>query len=130
MCKGDGHVPMHGRLRQRDCARCGGNYSFSYAKRIAREARRKAGLFEHVTMTACRHGGMTELGDAALTEAQTMALSGHKTPEAARLYAKRTNAQRVTAARRRRAWVEMERSGDKSQNAAMWRCQNERCRIR
>jgi hypothetical protein len=67
-------------------------------------------------MTACRHGGITELGDAALTEAQTMALSGHKTPDAARLYVKRTDAQRVTAARRRRAWVETERSGDKSQN--------------
>ena len=39
-------------------------YSFSYAKRIVREARRAAGLPEHVTMTACRHGGMTELGDA------------------------------------------------------------------
>lgn len=25
-------------------------------------------LPEHVTMTACRHGGMTELGDAELTE--------------------------------------------------------------
>jgi hypothetical protein len=91
-------------------------YSFSYAKRIAREARRKAGLPEYLTMTACRHGGMTELGDAALTEAQTMALSGHKTPDAARLYVKRTDAQRVTAARRRRGWVESERSGDKSQN--------------
>ena len=44
-------------------------YSFSYAKRIVREAKRAAGLPEHVTMTACRHGGMTELGDAELTEA-------------------------------------------------------------
>jgi hypothetical protein len=67
-------------------------------------------------MTVCRHGGMTELGDAALTEAQTMALSGHKTPDAARLYVKRTDTQRVSAARRRRAWVEAERNGDKSQN--------------
>jgi hypothetical protein len=29
-------------------------------------------------MTACRHGGVTQLGEAALTGAQTMALSGHK----------------------------------------------------
>ena len=35
-------------------------YSFPYAKRIVREARRAAGLPEHVTMTACRHGGMTD----------------------------------------------------------------------
>jgi hypothetical protein len=48
---------------------------------------------------------MTELGEAALTEAQTMALLGHKTPGAARLYVKRTDAQRVAAARRRRGWV-------------------------
>ena len=34
-------------------------HTFSYAKRIVREARRPAGLPEHVTMTACRHGGMT-----------------------------------------------------------------------
>ena len=24
ICKGDGHVPMHGGLRQKDCPRCGG----------------------------------------------------------------------------------------------------------
>ena len=91
-------------------------YSESYARRIVREARRRAGLAEHVTLTACRHGGMTELGDAEITEQQVMALSGHKTPEAARLYVKRTEAQRVIAARRRRAWVEEERKGDKIQN--------------
>jgi hypothetical protein len=36
-------------------------------------------------MEACRHGGMTELGDADMTEQNVMALSGHRTPEAARL---------------------------------------------
>jgi hypothetical protein len=59
---------------------------------------------------------MTELGDAEMTEQQVMALSGHRTSEAARLYVKRTEAQRVIAARRRRAWVEEERKGDKVQN--------------
>jgi hypothetical protein len=33
-------------------------YSESYARRIVREARRRA-MPEHVTLTACRHGGMT-----------------------------------------------------------------------
>jgi integrase len=61
-------------------------YSESYARRVVREARRRAGLPEHVTLTACRHGGMTELGDAEVTEQQVMALSGHRTPEAARVY--------------------------------------------
>ena len=59
---------------------------------------------------------MTELGDAEMTEQQVMALSGHRTPEAARLYIKRTDAQRIIAARRRRAWVEEERNDDKIQN--------------
>jgi len=45
-----------------------------------------------------------------------MALSGYKTPKAARLSVKRTHSQRVTAARRRRAWVDTERSADKGQN--------------
>ena len=36
---------------------------------------------------------MTELGDAGLTEAQVMALSAHETPDAARLYVKRTEVQ-------------------------------------
>jgi hypothetical protein len=61
---------------------------------------------------------MTELGDAELTEQQTMALSGHVTPEAACLYVKRTNTQRLMGARRRRAWVKAERTNDKIQNEA------------
>ena len=92
-------------------------YSFSYAKRIVREARRAANLPEHVTMTACRHGGMTELGDAELTEQGVMSLSGHRTPDAARGYVKRTDAQRLAAARKRRAWVqELEHHQYESQN--------------
>jgi len=38
---------------------------------------------------------MTELGDAEVTELQVVALSGHRMPEAARLYIKRTEAQRI-----------------------------------
>ena len=72
---------------------------------------------------ACRHGGLTELGDAELTEQGVMALSGHRTPEAARLYVKRTETQRATAARKRRAWIESgsndERSEAESQNGAV-----------
>lgn len=92
-------------------------YSFSYAKRIVREARRAAGLSEHVTMTACRHGGMTELGDAELTEQGVMSLSGHRSPDAARGYVKKTDVQRLAAARKRRAWVtELEHARNESQN--------------
>src|SRR5262249_34912791 len=76
-------------------------------------SRRLAGLGEHVTLDACRHGGMTELGDAELAEQGVMALSGHKTPEAARLYVKRTERQRLRAAVKRRTWVEASRSATK-----------------
>jgi len=72
-------------------------------------------------LAACRHGGLTELGDAELTEQGVMALSGHRTPEAARLYVKRTETQRAAAARKRRAWVDAsrrEQEEDKSQKSA------------
>ncbi|MBS0240283.1 MAG: hypothetical protein JSR89_17860 [Proteobacteria bacterium] len=92
------------------------------ARARVRRAAKKAGLPMYLTLAACRHGGLTELGDADLTEQGVMALSGHRTPEAARLYVKRTETQRVTAARKRRVWVESgsndERSEAESQNSA------------
>lgn len=88
------------------------------ARARVRKAALKAGLPADLTLAACRHGGMTELGDADLTEQGIMSLSGHKTPEASRIYVKRTEAQRLAAARRRRAYVESERTGTKSQNRA------------
>lgn len=77
-----------------------------HAAKLVRDARTAAKLGDHVTLAACRHGGLTELGDAELTEQGVMALSGHRTPDAARLYVKRTEAQRAAAARRRRAWID------------------------
>ncbi len=86
-------------------------YAHVYAQRRVREARAAAKLGSHVTLDACRHGGMTELGDADLTEQGVMTLSGHKTPQAARLYVKRTERQRVSAARKRREWVNANEGG-------------------
>jgi hypothetical protein len=90
------------------------------ARARVRRAATKAELPSHLTFAACRHGGLTELGDAELTEQGVMALSGHRTPEAARLYVKRTETQRALAARKRRGWIESgsndERSEAKSQN--------------
>jgi len=77
-------------------------YSFDYANRRMREARETAKLGAHVTFDACRHGGMTELGDADVTEQGIMALSGHKTPDAARRYVKWTEEQRVVSLKKRR----------------------------
>lgn len=80
-------------------------YSAEYAQRKVREARQLAGLGNHVTLDACRHGGLTELGDAGATEFEGMAASMHKTPQALRLYVKRSEAQRISGARKRRRLV-------------------------
>ena len=100
-------------------------YSHFYARSLIRRARRAAGLPEHVTLKACERGGMTELGNCEVTEAGIMSLSGHKTPQASRLYVKRTETQRLAAARKRRAWVEAERNATKSQNELQYESQNE-----
>jgi hypothetical protein len=81
-------------------------YDNKESSRHVRKARHAVGLGEHVTLSGCRHGGMPLLGDAALTEQQTMALSGHTTPAAARGYVKRTQKQRVSGARRRRDFID------------------------
>ena len=81
-------------------------YSLEHARHLVQRARTKANLPEHVTLAACRHGGRTELGDAGLTEPQIMSLSAHETPAAARVYVKRTELQRVAAARKRQQFLE------------------------
>jgi hypothetical protein len=92
------------------------------ARARVRRAATDGKLAANLTLAACRHGGLTELGNAEITEQGVMALSGHRTPDAARLYVKRTETQRVTAARRRRAWIESnqnsERTEVESQNEA------------
>lgn len=95
-------------------------YSESYADNLVQKARTEAGLPSHVTFAACRHGGMTLLGDASVTEQGVMALSGHRTPNAARIYVKRTEKQRLAAARQRRDYLESnglaEQTGSASRN--------------
>ena len=76
------------------------------ARKRVRLAAKAAGLPDDLTLASCRHGGLTELGDAELTEQGVMSLSGHKTPTAARLYVKRTENQRLAAAAKRRAWAD------------------------
>src|SRR4029434_4068040 len=54
------------------------------ARTRVRRADKKAGLPDWLTLAACRHGGMTELGDAELTESGIIALSVHRTADAGR----------------------------------------------
>jgi hypothetical protein len=56
---------------------------------------------------------MTELGDAELAEQGVKTLSGHRTPQAVRLYVKRTEHQRQRAAAKRRAWIEQNETWSK-----------------
>lgn len=79
-------------------------YQKRHAHSVVAKARARAGLPETVTLAACRHGGMTELGSAELTEAEIMAVSRHADPRAARLYVKRTESQVANGLRKRLAF--------------------------
>ena len=78
-------------------------YSCSGFEKIIQHLRKEIGLPPHFTLDACRHGGMTELEEAALTEGQGRALSGHKTAQAYRGYAKETFDRALSATRKRHA---------------------------
>jgi hypothetical protein len=71
----------------------------------ARAALRKKieGVSTLFMLDACRHGGMTELEEAELTEGQGGALLGHRTAQAYRGYAKKTMQRALAATRKRRA---------------------------
>ncbi|MBR0713414.1 hypothetical protein [Bradyrhizobium liaoningense] len=58
------------------------------------------GVSKLFTLDACRHGGMTELEEAELiTDGHGRALSGHKTAQAYRGYAKETMMRALAATR-------------------------------
>jgi hypothetical protein len=90
-------------------------FTLRHAQARVRKIARSAGLPTYLTLDACRHGGMTELGDSDLTETQEMSLSDHTTPASKHRYIKKTEAQRLAAARKRRAWI-LEQSGVETRN--------------
>jgi hypothetical protein len=61
------------------------------------------GVSELFTLDACRHGGMTRLEEAELTDGQGRALSGHKIAQAYRGYVKETMRRALAATRKRHA---------------------------
>jgi hypothetical protein len=65
--------------------------------------RAELGLPATFTLDACRHGGMTELEEAELTDGQGRALSGHKTKQSYVGYAKQTLERALPATRKRHA---------------------------
>jgi hypothetical protein len=78
-------------------------YSFSGMQKIVHTMRDKIGLPSTFTLDACRHGGMTELEEAELTDGQGRALSAHKTASVYAGYAKRTIERALSATRKRHA---------------------------
>lgn len=62
-----------------------------------------AGIDRTITFTSFRHGGLTECGDAELTDRQIRAVSRHKSSKVLSRYVKRTQKQIIDATQKRRA---------------------------
>jgi hypothetical protein len=100
-------------------------YSFSGMQKIVHTMRDKIGLPSIFTLDACRHGGMTELEEAALTDGQGRSLSGHKTAQAYRGYAKETFDRTLSATRKRHAHRLANTAGTEFRNEAQNRFRND-----
>jgi hypothetical protein len=93
--------------------------------KIVRKLRDRFGLPATFTLDACRHGGMTELEEAELTDGQGRALSGHRTKRAYGGYAKRTLERALPATRKRHAHALANAQGTSVQNAPRFAVQND-----
>src|SRR5260221_7248928 len=79
-------------------------WSYPGMEKLVQTLRKKIeGVSQLFTLDACRHGGMTELEEAELTDGQGRALSGHKTAQSYRGYAKETIKRALAATRKRHA---------------------------
>jgi hypothetical protein len=101
-------------------------YSFSGMQKIVQRMRKEIGLPVEFTLDACRHGGMTELEEAELTEGQGRALSAHRTKESYAGYAKRTAPRMLSATRKRHAHWLANQTATSIQNEADEHIQNEK----
>ena len=100
-------------------------YTAKLMAKIVRRLRNHLALPSTFTLDACRHGGMTELEEAGLTDGQGRALSGHRTQRAYEGYAKRTLERALPAARKRHAHAIANGQGTGVQNAPLSAVQNE-----
>jgi hypothetical protein len=103
-------------------------YSAGGIAKLVQRLRKLAGLPTTFTLDACRHGGMTELEEAELTDGQGRALSAH-TSKAYEGYAKRTLKRALAATRKRHAHrlanTSTNDSGTEFQNGQQNKFQNE-----
>jgi hypothetical protein len=100
-------------------------FAFSTMQHKVQELRKDLGLPSYFTFDACRHGGMTELEEAELTEGQGRALSAHRTSQAYSGYAKRTEKRLLSATRKRHAHRLANETATSTQNEAVKTTQNE-----
>jgi hypothetical protein len=101
-------------------------YSANGMTDLVRRIRKLANLPDTFTLDACRHGGMTELEEAELTDGQGRALSAHKS-RAYEGYAKRTMERALAATRKRHAHLQTKTNASRTsvQNEARNSVQNE-----
>jgi hypothetical protein len=111
-------------LKQRRDGKCE-PYTAMQMSKIVRKLRDQLGLPANFTLDACRHGGMTELEVAELTDGQGRALSGHRTQRAYQGYAKQSLARALPATRKRYAHALANAQGTNVQNASGLSVQNE-----
>jgi hypothetical protein len=76
---------------------------FTHMSRKTKEIIRAAGLRDELSFTSFRHGGLTETGDAELTDREILAQSRHTTVKVLPRYVKRTTRQIATGTKKRRA---------------------------
>jgi integrase len=100
-------------------------FAFSTMQHIVQRMRVKLELPKHFTFDACRHGGMTELEEAELTDGQGRALSAHRTQQSYAGYAKRTEKRMLSATRKRHAHRLANEMATSVQNEAVETVQNE-----
>jgi hypothetical protein len=96
---------------------------------VARLRKKIEGVPPHFTLDACRHGGMTDLEEAELTDGQGRALSTHKTQQSYEGYAKRTAARMLSATRKRHAHRLANEAATSVQNETADGVQNEKKRF-
>ena len=75
----------------------------SFLRHEVKDLIRAAGIRDELTFQSFRHGGMTEGGDAELTDRELLAQSRHTTTKVLPLYTKRTMRQVASGARKRLA---------------------------
>ena len=100
-------------------------FAYSTMQHIVQRMRKKLGLSDLFTFDACRHGGMTELEEAELTDGQGRALSAHRTQKSYEGYAKRSEKRMLSATRKRYAHRLANETATSVQNEQQNAAQNE-----